>query len=53
MTQGEPPDRRPRENQILAEPATLERCRKDYDTGSADRATAYKQMSRRAVPDAS
>ncbi|MFG2210525.1 hypothetical protein [Streptomyces sp. NPDC048638] len=51
MTSNEPPDRRPRENRIVAEPATLERCRKDYDTGSADRATAYKRMRRRA-PDA-
>ncbi|GGU49578.1 hypothetical protein [Streptomyces violascens] len=49
MTQTTPRATQPRENQILAEPATVDRCRQDYDRGAADRATAFKQM-RRAGP---
>jgi hypothetical protein len=39
-------DRRPRENQIMAEPATVDRCQRDYRHGAADRSTACKQMRR-------
>ncbi|KOU50106.1 hypothetical protein [Streptomyces sp. WM6378] len=46
MTQTTPPATQPRENQILAEPATVDRCQQDYDRGAADRATAFKQMRR-------
>lgn len=53
MTQTTPQAEQPRENQILAEPATLDRCRQDYDRGADDRATAYKQMHRAGASDAS
>ncbi|MCX4826438.1 hypothetical protein OG883_43140 [Streptomyces sp. NBC_01142] len=53
MTQSTPQAPQPRENQILAEPATVDRCRQDYNRGSADRATAFKQMRRAGAPDPS
>jgi hypothetical protein len=37
------PDRTPRENSILAEPATVEACRRDYDAGADVRALLAKQ----------
>ncbi|WP_171053368.1 hypothetical protein [Streptomyces marianii] len=47
MTQ-KPPEhtRKPRENRILAEPATVARCREDHEAGKADRVTAFKQWRR-------
>lgn len=41
----EQPDLRPRENQIIAEPATPEACREDFEAGAADRATSAKQQA--------
>ncbi|GGX02058.1 hypothetical protein [Streptomyces chryseus] len=46
MSADEQPDRRPRENRIIAEPATPDTCRRDYDAGAADRATSAKQQAR-------
>ncbi|WP_405944726.1 hypothetical protein [Streptomyces sp. NBC_00932] len=37
----------PRENQIMAEPATPAACRSDYESGASTRAAAAKQQSRR------
>lgn len=50
MTQSAPEERRPRDNQIIAEPATVDRCQSDYRRGTADRATAYKKMRRAEAP---
>ncbi|MBZ3908349.1 MULTISPECIES: hypothetical protein [Streptomyces] len=50
MTQSAPEDGRPRENPIIAEPATVDRCQADYRRGSADRNTAYKKMRRAGAP---
>ncbi|MFE1476659.1 hypothetical protein ACFW6N_22755 [Streptomyces cyaneofuscatus] len=50
MTQSAPEDGRPRENQIIAQPATVDRCQADYRRGSADRNTAYKKMRRAGSP---
>ncbi|WP_329020544.1 hypothetical protein [Streptomyces sp. NBC_01601] len=46
MTQASSEDSQPSAREIVAEPATVDRCRQDYERGSADRATAYKQMRR-------
>jgi hypothetical protein len=37
------PDRTPRENTILAEPATVEACRRDYEAAADVRALLAKQ----------
>ncbi|MFE7485042.1 hypothetical protein [Streptomyces sp. NPDC057552] len=49
MTQSAPEDRRPHDSRIIAEPATVDRCKADYRDGAADRATAYKKMRRARV----
>lgn len=36
----------PRENRILAEPATPTTCRRDYEAGADVRATAARQQAR-------
>ncbi|WP_154693853.1 hypothetical protein [Streptomyces mutabilis] len=46
MTQQKPDKSLIRENRILSEPATPERCRADYEAGTADRITAHKQWRR-------
>ncbi|WP_331746491.1 hypothetical protein OG923_33465 (plasmid) [Streptomyces halstedii] len=50
MTQNAPEDRRPHDNQIISEPATVNRCKADYRNGAADRTTAYKKMRRAGAP---
>ncbi|WP_168714677.1 hypothetical protein [Streptomyces sp. A0592] len=37
------PDRTPRENTILSEPATVEACARDYETAAHIRALLAKQ----------
>jgi hypothetical protein len=38
--------RTPRENRIVAEPATPTACRRDYENGADVRATAARQQAR-------
>ncbi|MFE3578734.1 hypothetical protein [Streptomyces vinaceus] len=37
------PDRTPRENTVIAEPATVEACRRDYEAAADIRAVLGKQ----------
>ncbi|MEW1760431.1 hypothetical protein AB0393_28460 [Streptomyces cyaneofuscatus] len=54
MTAQTPPEeQQPRTTEILAEPATVDRCRQDYIRGTADRTTAFKQMRRAGAPSPS
>ncbi|MFB6875690.1 hypothetical protein [Streptomyces sp. NPDC056323] len=43
----ETPDRKPRPNRIVNEPATVAACAEDYRAGAAVRATAARQHARR------
>ncbi|MFF9436827.1 hypothetical protein ACF1BP_24180 [Streptomyces sp. NPDC014735] len=49
-TQTPPEEPQARTTEILAEPATVDRCRQDYIRGAADRATAFKQMRQAGAP---
>ncbi|MEW1630804.1 hypothetical protein AB0387_26020 [Streptomyces sp. NPDC089173] len=40
-------DEAPRENTIIAEPATPDACRRDYEAGADVRAQMARQLSRR------
>jgi len=42
----EPSPRAPQENKILAEPATVQACRADYDAGADVRQTLAAQEAR-------
>lgn len=47
MSQQQPqPDLKPKPNQILAQPATVQACRRDYDQGADVRQTLAAQEAR-------
>jgi hypothetical protein len=49
MTRRDPqatePDREPRDSQVLAEPATVERCAQDYTNGTPTRTAVFDNWS--------
>jgi len=53
MTRRDPqatePDREPRDSQVLAEPATVERCNADYNAGGATRDTVFDNWAQQRL----